>query len=73
MTLEGSETATCEDIPQFEQRTAAGGTLLTPEADEIVRALDRIWQAIQDSKPWSEYALGAKDPVVRADEMEMTP
>lgn len=42
---------------------AVASTLLLMEASEIVRALDRIWWAIQASKPWTEYALRELHPI----------
>jgi predicted dehydrogenase len=37
-------------------------TLTRAEGREIVWALDRIWWAIQDLKPWETYTLGQLDP-----------
>jgi predicted dehydrogenase len=49
----------------WEERQAIGRTLLLPEAREIVRALDRIWTAIQEfragSPEWRSHDFG-KEP-----------
>jgi len=42
--------------------TAAASTLLITEGEEIVRILDRIWWAVNDSKPYSDYTLGRLNP-----------
>jgi predicted dehydrogenase len=44
-------------------KAAAGSTLLLPEAWEIVRALDRIWWAVQATQPWKVYDLWQLNPV----------
>jgi predicted dehydrogenase len=45
-------------------RDAVASMLLLSEAPEIVRALDRMWWAIQAAKPqWIEYPLGRLDAV----------
>ena len=43
--------------------SAIGGTISLTEGLEIVRALDRIWWAIQRSQPWSKYPLGEFSPL----------
>lgn len=55
-------------------RSAAASTLLLTEAYEIVRALDHIWEAIQDWKAmqppgaWLEYGLKQLNPIQPEDE-----
>lgn len=55
-------------------RTAVASTLLLPEAYEIVRALDRIWEAVQDwkamqpSEAWLEYDLKQLNPIQPGDD-----
>jgi predicted dehydrogenase len=41
---------------------AVASTLSLNQGREIVRALDRIWWAIQAAKPWIEYPLGQINP-----------
>jgi hypothetical protein len=38
--------------------SAVASTLSISEAREVVRALDRIWWAVQRAKPWREYRFG---------------
>jgi predicted dehydrogenase len=38
------------------------GTLTRTQGRQIVLALDRIWWAIQETKPWKRYLLGRQDP-----------
>lgn len=48
---------------------AVASTLLLTEAPEIVRALDRIWWAIQAAKEqWIEYKLDKLDPIQLGDD-----
>lgn len=55
-------------------RTAIASMLLLTEAYEIVKALDRIWEAIQDWKAmqpsgeWLEYELGQLNPIQPEDD-----
>jgi predicted dehydrogenase len=47
---------------------AVRSTLTRTQGRQIVLALDRIWWAIQESKPWKRYFLGRQDPFKRIDE-----
>lgn len=42
---------------------ATTNTLELSQGRDTVRALDRIWWAIQDSRPWQKYSLLARSPM----------
>jgi hypothetical protein len=42
---------------------ALRSTLTRSQGREIVLALDRIWWAIRDTRPWRKYNLGTLDPL----------
>jgi len=46
-----------------EGNEAVRNTLTQAQGREIVSALDRIWWAIRESKPWIKYSLGALNPL----------
>jgi predicted dehydrogenase/oxalate decarboxylase/phosphoglucose isomerase-like protein (cupin superfamily) len=54
-----------------EESEAVRSTLTRIQGREIVLALDRIWWAIRESRPWKKYYLGKLNPLNPEDETSM--